>query len=51
MFLTYEGEETKDMNSCWRIGDSPGCGEGVFATRTIKTGEEVGFAEMFLLFD
>ena len=33
------------MNSCWTIGDSPGCGEGVFATRTIKAGEEVGFAK------
>ena len=40
-----EGAETKDMNSCWTIGDSPGCGEGVFATRTIKAGEEVGFAK------
>ena len=29
------------MNRCWRVGDSPGRGEGVFATRRIAAGEVV----------
>ena len=37
------------MNSCWRFGDSPGRGEGVFATRTIGAGEEVGFAKICIV--
>jgi len=38
------------MSFCWRIGDSPGRGEGVFATRTIRAGEEVLIEKPLLTF-
>ena len=46
LHITSHPKGNKDMNLCWRIGDSPGRGEGVFSTRTIRAGEEVGFTQI-----
>ena len=37
----YGAVREAKMNPCWRVGESPGRGEGVFATRRIAAGEVV----------
>ena len=37
----YGAVREAKMNPCWRVGESPGRGDGVFATRTIAAGEVV----------